>query len=49
MFLFLPLSEFWRTLLASTIGLLTLAGIMTRPFRWSEARIAMIGAGAVAS
>jgi hypothetical protein len=32
-FLFLPLAEFWRTLLASTIGLLTLAGIMTRPFR----------------
>ena len=45
MFLFFPLSEFWRTLLASIIGLLTLAGIMTRPFRWSEARIAMIGAG----
>src|ERR1019366_1141422 len=44
-FLFFPLSEFWRTLLASIIGLLTLAGIMTRPFRWSEARIAMIGAG----
>jgi len=44
-FLFFSLSEFWRTLLASIIGLLTLAGIMTRPFRWSEARIAMIGAG----
>jgi arsenical pump membrane protein len=44
-FLFFPLSEFWRTLLASIIGLLTLAGIMTRPFRWSEARIAMAGAG----
>jgi arsenical pump membrane protein len=44
-FLFFPLSEFWRTLLASIIGLLTLAGIMTRPFRWGEARIAMIGAG----
>ena len=47
MFLFFPLSEFWRTLLASIIGLLTLAGIMTRPFRWSEARIAMAGAGAL--
>lgn len=47
MFLFLPLAEFWRTLLASTVGLLTLAGIMTRPFRWSEARIAMAGAGAL--
>ena len=45
MFLFFPLSEFWRTLCTSIIGLLTLAGIMTRPFRWSEARIAMAGAG----
>src|SRR5664279_5194287 len=44
-FLFFSLSEFWRTLLASIIGLLTLAGIMTCPFRWSEARLAMIGAG----
>jgi len=44
-FLFFPLAEFWRTLLASIIGVLTLVGIMTRPFRWSEARIAMIGAG----
>jgi arsenical pump membrane protein len=42
-FLFFPLSEFWRTLFTSIIGLLTLAGIMTRPFRWSEARIAMAG------
>ena len=47
MFLFFSLSEFWRTLLASIIGLLTLAAIMTRPFRWSEARIAMAGAGAL--
>jgi hypothetical protein len=31
-FLFFSLSEFWRTLLASIIGLLTLAGIMTAPF-----------------
>ncbi len=45
MFLFFPLAGFWRTLLTSIIGLLTLAGIMTRPFRWSEARIAMAGAG----
>ena len=44
MFLLFPLSEFWRTLLTSTIGLLTLGGIMTRPYRWSEARIAMAGA-----
>ena len=47
MFLFFPLSEFWRTLFTSIIGLLTLAGIMTRPFRWSEARIAMAGGGAL--
>jgi len=46
-FLFFPLSEFWRTLFTSIIGLLTLAGIMTRPFRWSEARIAMAGGGAL--
>lgn len=45
MFLFVPLAEVWRTLLTSIIGLLTLAGIMTRPYRWSEARIAMAGAG----
>ena len=47
MFLYFPLSEFWRTLLTSTIGLLTLGSIMTRPYRWSEARIAMAGAGAL--
>lgn len=47
MFLYFPLPEFWRTLLASVIGLLTLAGIMTRPFRWNEARIAMTGAAAL--
>jgi arsenical pump membrane protein len=43
-FLYFPLPEFWRTLLSSFIGLLTLAGIMTRPFRWSESNIAMSGA-----
>jgi arsenical pump membrane protein len=43
-FLYVPLPEFWRAFLTSAIGLLTLIGIMTRPFRWSEARIAMIGA-----
>jgi arsenical pump membrane protein len=43
-FLFFTLPEFWRTLLTSIIGLLTLVGIMTRPFRWSESRIAMTGA-----
>ncbi|MGC9158938.1 MAG: ArsB/NhaD family transporter [Terracidiphilus sp.] len=45
MFLFLHLSEFWRTILASFIGVVTLVGIMTRPFRWTEAHIAMGGAG----
>ena len=44
MFLYLPLTEFWRTLLASFVGLLTLVGIMTRPFRWTESHIAMGGA-----
>lgn len=46
-FLFFPLPEFWRTLLTSFIGLLTLAGVMTRPYRWSESRIAMAGAVAL--
>jgi arsenical pump membrane protein len=43
-FLFLPLPEFWKTLLTSAVGILTLIGIMTRPFRWNEAMIAMGGA-----
>jgi len=46
-FLFFPLPEFWRTILTSFVALVTLAGIMTRPFRWSEARIAVGGAGAL--
>jgi arsenical pump membrane protein len=46
-FLYFSLSEFWRTLLTSFIGLLTLVGIMTRPFRWNESRIAMGGAAAL--
>jgi arsenical pump membrane protein len=44
-FQFFPVPELTRTLLASLIGLLTLVGIMTRPFRWNEAVIAMAGAG----
>jgi arsenical pump membrane protein len=44
-FLYFPLPELWKTLLTSGVGLLTLIGIMTRPFRWNEARIAMAGAG----
>jgi arsenical pump membrane protein len=38
-------TEFWKTLLTSLVGVLTLLGIMTRPFRWNEAFIAMAGAG----
>ncbi len=49
MFLYFPLPEFWRTLLTSFIGLLTLVGIMTRPFRWNESRIAMTGAAVLLS
>jgi arsenical pump membrane protein len=44
-FLFYPIPELWKTLLTSAIGVLTLAGIMTRPFRWNEALIAIAGAG----
>jgi arsenical pump membrane protein len=32
-------------MLTSLVGILTLVGIMTRPFRWNEAVIAMAGAG----
>jgi arsenical pump membrane protein len=44
-FQFLPIPELTRTLLTSLVGVLTLIGIMTRPFRWNEAVIAMAGAG----
>ena len=37
--------ETWRTVLTSLVGVITLAGIMTRPFRLNEAAIAMCGAG----
>jgi arsenical pump membrane protein len=43
-FQYLPIPEFTRTLLACSVGVLTLVGIMTRPFRWNEAVIAMGGA-----
>jgi arsenical pump membrane protein len=43
-FQYFPIPEFWKTLLASLVGVLTLLGIMTRPFRWNEAVIAMAGA-----
>ena len=44
MFQFITVPELTRTLIASFVGLLTLIGIMTRPFRWNEAIIAMGGA-----
>jgi len=46
-FLFFSLPELWRTIFTSFIGVLTLVGIMTRPYRWTEAHIAMGGAGAL--
>jgi arsenical pump membrane protein len=45
LFQFVPVPELTKTLLAAFIGVLTLVGIMTRPFRWNEAVIAMAGAG----
>jgi arsenical pump membrane protein len=44
MFLFFSVPEIWKTGLTCFIGLATLIGIMTRPFRWNEAVIAMVGA-----
>ena len=38
------LSESWRIALTSLVGVLTLAGIMTRPFGLNEATIALAGA-----
>jgi hypothetical protein len=45
LFQYFPVPELTKTLLASLVGVLTLLGIMTRPFRWNEAVIAMAGAG----
>ena len=45
MFQFISVPELTKTLVASFVGLLTLIGIMIRPFRWNEAVIAMAGAG----
>ncbi len=44
MLLFFHLPALTRTLLISLIALLTLIGIMTRPFKFNEAMIAMAGA-----
>jgi len=41
---YFQLPEFTKTLLACLVGVLTLIGIMTRPFRWNEAVIAVGGA-----
>jgi arsenical pump membrane protein len=47
MFLFFPIPALTRTVLISLIALLTLLGIMIRPWRVSEAIIALTGAGAL--
>jgi arsenical pump membrane protein len=44
MFFFFSVPVIWKTGLTCFIGLATLIGIMTRPFRWNEAVIAMVGA-----
>ncbi len=44
MFLFFPLPVLARTVLIACIAILTLAGIMIRPFKLDEARIALAGA-----
>jgi arsenical pump membrane protein len=44
MFLFFSVPAIWKTGLTCLVGLATLIGIMTRPFRWNEAIIAMVGA-----
>lgn len=43
-FLFFPIPEYWKTVLTACIAVVTLVGIMTRPFRWNEALIALSGA-----
>lgn len=45
MFQFIFVPELIKTFIAALVGVLTLIGIMTRPFRWNEAVIAMAGAG----
>jgi len=45
LFQFISVPELTKTLIASFVGVLTLIGIMTRPFRWNEAIVAMGGAG----
>ncbi len=45
MLFFFHLSTLTKTLLVSLVALLTLVGIMIRPFKWDEAKVAMAGAG----
>src|SRR5256886_12050191 len=45
MLLFFHLPPLTKTLLISLIAILTLIGIMVRPFKWNEAMIALAGAG----
>src|SRR5437588_858228 len=45
MLLFFHLPPLTKTLLISLIAILTLIGIMVRPFKWNEAMMAMAGAG----
>ncbi len=45
MFLFFPIPALTKTVLISLIALLTLLGIMLRPWKVSEAIIALTGAG----
>ena len=45
MFLFLQIPALTRTVLISLIALLTLLGIMLRPYKISEAIVALAGAG----
>ena len=45
MLLFFHLPPLTKTLLILLIAILTLIGIMVRPFKWNEAMIAMAGAG----
>ena len=45
MLLFFHLPPLTKTLLIALIAILTLIGIMVRPFKWNEAMIAMAGAG----
>ncbi|MDQ6662672.1 MAG: SLC13 family permease [Chloroflexota bacterium] len=45
MLLFFHIPTLTKTILISLIAILTLLGIMLRPFKWNEASIAMAGAG----